>query len=311
MNILLLGASGFIGSNILQDLIDLDCNVFAVTRRNKEFIRNNVERANWVSYAELSRDIPGHQIDGIVSVAGVGNPSFFETDPTAALVLERSISEWVCNLAVQFRVPRIVYVSSGGTVYGEGWSGGSGSSFLETDECAPISAYGKCKLLGEQHLTSCVASAGIHCSLSILRASNIYGTLYEKGGRQGLINSTINLALGDQSIVVYGDGNIYRDYLFAADLSASIVRALQTDDGGTYNVAAGISHSILDVIKTVESVLGHPLRIRFEESRSFDIKYSGLSIIKAQQVLGWRPLVGLQSGIEKLVEFYRKQPHIL
>jgi UDP-glucose 4-epimerase len=301
VNLIVLGATGFIGSNVLSPLLDSGCQIFAVARQPDRLRNIDVAGVRWLTQLELEQTmLPS--IDVILSVAGIGNPAAFEADPTAASNVECRITDLVCKLALKYQVPKIVYLSSGGTVYGEGWKDGKGSVFDESDTCTPISTYGKCKWDAEQRLAKQLESAGLLQGLMTIRASNVYGLHYAKHGRQGLVNALVEQALQNRPITIYGDGLVYRDYLYSSDLANAIIKALNAHAWGVFNIASGVSCSILDVVKEFESAIGHPLEKRFQPTRGFDVKYSALSIRKAKKLLGWSPAVNLRRGIELLLQ---------
>jgi UDP-glucose 4-epimerase len=306
VNIILLGATGFIGSNIISQLVDSGCEVFAFIRQANRSSNLQVAGVHWLTRTDLVNEVAMPPIDAILSAAGNGNPAIFEADPSAGLDAESRIADWLCELAVKFNVSKVVYLSSAGAVYGEGWRNSVKSAFHELDPCLPISTYGKCKLMGEELLAKKLDAAGLQKGMTILRASNVYGLHYAKNGRQGLVNALVDQALSHQPITVYGDGMIYRDYLYSSDLANAIMRILLADSCGIFNIASGISYSIIDVIEEIENAVGYHLNKRFEPSRGFDVRYSGLSISKAHRILAWSPKVSLQSGIELLLEHRRR-----
>jgi nucleoside-diphosphate-sugar epimerase len=255
---------------------------------------------------DLADEVAMPPIDAILSVAGNGNPATFEADPSAGLNAESRIADWVCELAVKFNISKVIYLSSAGAVYGEGWRNGEKSVFHEWESCLPISTYGKCKLAGEELLAKELDVAGLQKGLTILRASNVYGLNYAKNGRQGLVNALVDQALNHQPITVYGDGMIYRDYLYSSDLANAIMKILFADTCGIFNIASGNSYSIVDVIEEIENAVGYHLNKRFEPARGFDVRYSGLSISKARQILAWSPKVSLRNGVELLLEHRRR-----
>jgi UDP-glucose 4-epimerase len=255
---------------------------------------------NWVSVADVTV-LRRTDIDAIVSFAGLGNPAAFEAAPQAAAAVECDIADNIARLAREYGVRRVVYLSTAGAAYGEGWRGGQCHAFSETDKCQPLSVYGQAKLAAESHLANMLGRLSPATALTIVRASNIYGSNYAKGGQQGLVNALIERARQGLPITVYGDGQVYRDYLYASDLAVAIVTALKAHVDGVFNIAYGRSHSILEVISAVEEVMA----VRFERisaaPRGFDVKYSAVSITKAEQYLQWRPAIDLPSGIAKIV----------
>jgi UDP-glucose 4-epimerase len=230
----------------------------------------------------------------------VGNPTVFETAPQTWAAAELQITDTIATLARLHRARNVVYLSTAGAAYGEGWRDGQGHAFRETDPCHPVSVYGQSKLAAEYRLAGLLAAPASDVSFTVLRASNIYGLRYAKGGQQGLVNALVERARLRLPITVFGDGLIYRDYLFSGDLSTALLALLLRPASGLFNIAFGRSHSILDVIAAVEAVMA----IRFERlnapARGFDVKYSGLSIENAKASLGWMPAVGLEQGIARI-----------
>src|SRR5580692_8018853 len=112
MNIVFLGATGFIGSNIISPLVDSGCEVFAFIRQASRSSNLNVAGVHWLTRTDLADEVAMPPIDAILSVAGNGNPATFETDPSAGLNAESRIADWVCELAVKFKVSKVVYLSS-------------------------------------------------------------------------------------------------------------------------------------------------------------------------------------------------------
>src|ERR1700677_894843 len=121
MKLIMLGATGFIGSNILPRLEAAGFDVYAVTRHKDRLNHIDHPHIRWVTLDELAQGKVASYIDALLSVAGVGAPSAFEADLAAGLIAERGIADKLSELASQYQVKNVVYVSSGGSVYGEGW----------------------------------------------------------------------------------------------------------------------------------------------------------------------------------------------
>jgi UDP-glucose 4-epimerase len=309
MKVLLLGASGFVGSNVLPELLRAGVEVVSLCRNPESHVgRPSVPGLSWISIDEaLQRPVSG--IDSLLSLAGVGSPSLFEQQPEAMAAAEQGITELISDLAVSHRLNSVQYLSTAGGVYGEGWvgelDGGYGQVLTEESECQPVSVYGKCKLFAEKHLTARLELLSPDTTLSIIRATNIYGLRYQKAGQQGLINALLDQCYQGTPVTLYGDGLVYRDYLFASDLAAAHLACLARPASGIFNIGAGYSHSILQVIAAVEFATGSCLKRLQAPERIFDVRYSAVSIDKARALFGWSPLVDLGEGISKIISFYR------
>lgn len=299
MSIILLGASGFVGCNILDDLVADGQDVIAVSRSQTTHQKAQ-PGVRWQSLESLKSLAPS-DVSAIICFAGVGNPAAFETHPDESMSAELAIADLVIEIAQRYRVEVVVYLSTAGAAYGEGLRGSIAHSFRETDSCNPMSVYGKAKLAAEAHITARLGCMTGSPRLIILRASNIYGFKYSKAGQQGLVNALIERARQRQPITVFGDGLIYRDYIFASDIASAILATLACPASGLFNIGSGTVHSILEVIEAVEDAMELRFERRCAPARPFDVKYCALSIERARSVLNWIPRISLEQGIRRIV----------
>ena len=307
MKIFLLGASGFVGTNVLPDLLRASIEVVALYREPKEKAScPTVTGLSWMSIHEaLLRPVTG--FDSLLSFAGIGSPAAFEQQPQIMAAAEIDIAVLISNLAARYGLRSVQFLSSAGAVYGEGSgdeaNGVDGYIFTERSECNPVAVYGRSKLAAERYLAARLAVVAPGTVLSILRATNIYGIRYSKAGQQGLINALIDRWRGGLPITQYGDGLIYRDYLFATDLAEAHLACLRQPVAGLFNIGVGRSHSILDVIAAVETATGSRFERQLLPARTFDVRYMAVSIDKARTLLGWSPQVSLAGGISRILDF--------
>lgn len=307
MKILLLGASGFVGTNVLPHLLQAGVHVVALFRNPESKARfPAVAGLSWMSIDEaLQRPLSG--VDSLLSFAGVGSPTAFEQHAKAMAAAELAIAESISNLAASYKLRSVQYLSTAGAVYGEGWveeaGSGHGRVFTEESECHPVSVYGRSKLAAERHLAARLAAVAPNTTLSVLRATNIYGLRYAKAGHQGLINALLDRRRLGLPITQYGDGLIYRDYLFTSDLAAAHLACLRRPVAGLFNIGSGRSHSILEVVAAVESATGLLFERHQLPARDFDVRYSAVSVDKARTLLGWSPLISLDEGISHILDF--------
>jgi UDP-glucose 4-epimerase len=275
VKILLLGASGFTGANLLPRLQASGSELYALGSA----ATTDEAGIRWLTEADLA-GARLSELDVIVAVADAGSLASYQADPGASLAIEAANSDLVCSLAVKTGARRVLYISCGAAIYGEGWRDKKKTAFQETEACQPISIFGKCKQAGEMRLIEQMNAAKIGNRLAILRAGNIYGL--HAAGNGGLVNTLIEHALGKQPVTIYGDGLCYRDYLYASDLASAVMKAARSEVCGFFNIAAGSSHSILEVAGEVERALGLGLEMQFEAARAFDVKYSAFHIAKAE-----------------------------
>ncbi len=185
---------------------------------------------------------------------------------------------------------RLVFVSSGGAIYGE-----THRPATETARAAPSSYYGIHKLAAEGH----VALAGL--PYAIARPSNIYGPRQASGLEGAVVASFVALALAGQALTIDGDGGQTRDFVHVTDVVDALVRlADPVAPSGTWNVAAGRRTSIAALADTVERAAGVRLGRVHRPVRAGDVRDSAVSAARLR-ALGWRPAFTLDRGIRELL----------
>jgi UDP-glucose 4-epimerase len=128
----------------------------------------------------------------------------------------------------------------------------------------------------------------------VARLANPFGAGQNLAKGLGAVTTFLHLALCQQPIVVWGDGEIIRDFIYISDVAAGLVElanAESTDGHWIFNIGSGQGTSLKGVIAELESKLGHRLDISYKEGRSFDVPVNVLDISLIREVLGWRPLM--------------------
>jgi UDP-glucose 4-epimerase len=185
---------------------------------------------------------------------------------------------------------RLVFVSSGGAVYGE-----SERPATERTRPAPSSYYGVHKLAAEGH----VQLAGI--PYAIARPSNVYGPRQSAGLEGAVVAAFIVQALRDGTLLVHGDGSQTRDFIHVADVVEGLWRLSQSDTPvGTWNVATGRRNTVAGLAEIVQRAVGRPLGQARGPRRAGDVTHSAISAAHLRG-LGWRPSIGLSAGVASLV----------
>jgi UDP-glucose 4-epimerase len=185
---------------------------------------------------------------------------------------------------------RLVFVSSGGAVYGE-----TERPAIERTRPAPSSYYGVHKLAAEGH----VQLAGV--PYAIARPSNIYGPRQAAGLEGAVVAAFIDQALRDGKLLIHGDGSQTRDFVHVSDVVEALWRLSRSDmPSGTWNVAAGRRMTIDGLADAVELAIGRPLDRVCGPRRAGDITDSAISAARLRG-LGWRPSIALSAGVAALV----------
>jgi UDP-glucose 4-epimerase len=190
-------------------------------------------------------------------------------------------------------IHRLVYLSSGGTVYGNPIT----SPVLETSPLNPISSYGAVKVAIEKFIEVSHRSWGI--KPLILRPSNPFGERQGHNGVQGLISTVLQNIIHSKPTVIYGDGTAVRDYIYVKDVAEFACKALSSDQFGIYNVGSAQGLSINQVIAAIERVTGLTALKVYKEIRGFDVNEIVLDCSLAEKSFDWKATMPFDAGIEK------------
>jgi len=204
----------------------------------------------------------------------------------------------------KLKVKRIVFVSSGGTIYGIAKEIPTG----ETAPTDPITAYGISKLAIEKYLALYEHLYGL--SFRALRVANPFGPYQVPMKGQGVIAALISRALEKETIDIWGDGSVVRDYVFVDDV-VDALQAASVDQSSEriFNIGGGQGRSLREVISAIEMQLGEKLSINWKPGRPIDVPKSILSIDRARKVLGWLPKTSFGDGLKQAVQWWQLHRH--
>lgn len=198
---------------------------------------------------------------------------------------------------------RLVLVSSGGTVYGEGRSLPIG----EDHPTLPISPYGVTKLTLEKYAYLYSVTHGLN--VVCVRPSNAFGEGQSPFSGQGFVATAMASAMRGQSVRIFGPQGSVRDYIHVADLAEGIVCALERGTSGeTYNLGSGVGRSNLDVVESITPLMkeiGCAVHTVHEPSRVFDVHANVLDSTKLRIRTGWKPSVSFEEGLLRTREWLR------
>ncbi len=189
---------------------------------------------------------------------------------------------------------RLIFLSSGGTLYGSGHR----SPIRESESLRPISPYALHKLMLEESLAFLARTCGLR--YSIMRLSNPVGR-WQRNPSQGIVGVALRAALRDEVVTIFGDGSQVRDYVDADDVAEALYLAAVDSSDSSYvlNVGSGRGHTIRELFDVVENITGKTLSVRYGEARAVDVDYNVLDCSLVSQVLGWQATTPLERSIEK------------
>ena len=296
---LILGGSGFIGRHVGLMLARAGHQVTLADRMRPayEFPPDVAGRIAWTKLELGSADW-----DRLVEDASVVHhyawgsvPASANSNPAGDLITNVAPTLGLLEALRRRGDGRVVFSSSGGTVYGELRE----TPVREDHPLVPVTAYGAGKATAEIYLSLYRAMHGIDCRIA--RIANPYGAGQDPAGGLGAVTTFLYNALTGQSIEIWGTGEVVRDYVHIADVAACLVtlaRAPRTDEAFIFNIGSGTGTSLNEIVAELESSLNRKLEIRRTEMRAFDIPVSVLSIDRARKILGWAPKLSLADGIK-------------
>jgi UDP-glucose 4-epimerase len=302
MRVVVTGASGFMGRALIHALLARGHSVIATAAGSTRSIDH--PRLRWEGL-DLGEPNAGWKLilggaDVIYHLAWSTVPSEASRAPVedARVNIVGSLS---LIQAVRDAQPaaRIVFASSGGTVYG------ALSTIPATEDhpLRPMSAHGVSKLAVESYLEVARRESGLS-SIS-LRIGNLYGPGQSRDRMFGAVTQFALRALSGEPIRIFGDGSVTRDYVFIDDVVDALTLAGNSCHTGPFNIGTGVGHSLNDVAKIVAAEAGHELAIERLGGRAFDVPVSILDPSRANAALGWQARMTFKEGVRKTLDAMR------
>ena len=303
MRTLVTGGAGFIGSHVVDALLAAGHEVTVVdnlatgspanVRDGVELVEVDVCDREMIT--AVFRRIKPSTVFHLAAQTLVARSS---SDPLRDAQINVIGTLIVARAAIAAGAGKLVFASSGGTVYGNPRQ----QPVPETHVLDPISPYGVSKVAGEHYIRVLCGHAGI--ANTILRYGNVYGPR-DIPASQHVITAFLHALLNGQRPVIEWDGEQAKDYVYVGDVAAAHVCALTAGDGEAFNVASGREISVNEIFRLVcreMEVTVDPLR---RERREADVRRFVHDCTKADRMLGWTPVTDIADGLRKTVRYYR------
>lgn len=300
--VLLLGGSGFIGKNLVGQLIlnRYDVTVFSKNAKYNSYLKAltpqiKLVNGNIIEYDEQQIEELIENTDYIIHMISSTNPSnkdiLYEFQSNVIPTIK------LLNACIKCNIRKIIYLSSGGTVYGI-------PQYLPINEAHrtdPISAYGIHKLSEEKCFEYYGKMYGLN--YTILRLANPFGIGQNPKSNQGAIAVFLAKVLTEEKIIIWGDGNQIRDYLYIEDVVNICIQMLSYDGNSkVFNIGSSKGYSLNQVLTTIESVSNIMPLVEYRSGRAQDVPANILDIALIKKELGWRPKIELEDGIYKMIQ---------
>jgi UDP-glucose 4-epimerase len=298
---IVLGGGGFIGTNLCRRLASSGAKVRAFGRRRmfpRALATVEWHQGDFSDTAALAAAIEGHDIVFHLVHATTPYPASLD----AAADLQQNVASTLALLDISrsLDVKRIVFVSSGGIIYGRAMQ----FPTPETAPTDPITAYGISKLAIEKYLSLYEYLHGLE--FRVLRVANPFGPFQVPTKNQGVIAALISGALEGKSVEIWGDGSVVRDYVFIDDVIDSMeAAAADRSDMRIFNIGTGQGRSLSEVVAAIEHQLNRKLDITWKQRRPMDVPASIVSVGRARDILGWVPKTSFETGLERTVAWWQ------
>jgi UDP-glucose 4-epimerase len=305
---LVTGGAGFIGSHLVERLIDRGDDVIVLdnfsTGRTKNLPRSPHRQNLHVVRADI-RKIPRsfvkrvRKADAICHFAAATSVQQSVKDPAFTTEVNVVGTLNVLEVAKALKAERVVFASSA-AVYGTPGA----FPISETSSLRPISPYGASKAASEHYLAAFEANHGVQATS--LRLFNVYGPRQTRSQYAGVISIFVRRSLQGKPIHIYGDGSQTRDFIFVSDVVDATVSALEKNfKSRVFNIASGQEITILQLARSVMEVTGTDSRLEFQPPRSGDIVRSVADVSRARKELGFAAKTAMMDGLSATVQWFK------
>src|SRR5215210_3380649 len=302
MRVLLTGGAGFIGSHVADHLLEGGHEVVVVdnlstgkrdnvpegTRFFEEDIRSGCEEL----FREFRPEVLCHQAAQMDVRRSVREPDF-DADVNVLGTIR------LLQMCAEYGVGRVIFASTGGAVYGEQ------EEFPAPEDHPqyPVSPYGVSKLAGERYLHYYSVQYGI--SYAALRYANVYGPRQDPHGEAGVVAIFSGNLAANRTSRINGTGEQTRDYVYVGDVARAAVLALEGEaPNGAYNVGTGVETSVNELYELLREISGRDLPPEHGPAKPGEQARSSVDPSKSEELLNWRPEVGLDAGLKETLRFF-------
>ena len=302
MAVLVTGGAGFVGSHLVDALVDSGHETHIIDRHSSD------ERQHINSDAVLHlADICSPDIRRIIAEIAPETIYHLAAQISVPMSGDDPIMDANTNIIGSLNLlesarcldtpPKFVMISTGGAIYGEI---GNAPTASEDMTCIPISPYGASKLAAESYLPVYRNLCGLR--YTIIRPGNVYGPRQTPRGGAGVVAIFAKAMLANTPITIFGDGSAVRDYIYVNDLVRGILAAADSNANGPFNIASGVATTVSQVFDTLRQRIGYEMEPQYANERAADVQGIVLNVSRARRELGWTPSTSFADGITMTVD---------
>lgn len=308
MKILVTGGAGFIGSHVVDQFIEAGHDVVVVDNLSTGREKNLNPKARFyrvdIRDPELRKVFEIEKPEVVDHHAAQMNVRRSVADPIYDADVNVRGSVHLLELCREYGVRKMIYISSGGAVYGE-------PVYLPCDEehpVRPLCPYGLTKYAFELYLYIYQQNYGI--DYTVFRYPNVYGPRQDPLGEAGVIAIFTGQMLRGEPVTIYGTGDQVRDYVHVYDCARANMLALESGSGRVYNLGSGKGTTVNELFQRLKAITGYSGMPNYAPAKLGETFKIYLNAQRAKEELGWVPTISLEEGLRNTVE-YTKQSEIL
>ncbi len=298
--ILVTGGAGFIGINLLEELLPYHRLVVVdnlSTGKGSPILQDVHFYPMNILDEEFEKIVTQEKPEFIIHLAAQINVPESFVNPIFDLESNILGTLKVLEAAKKNGIQKIIYPSSA-AVYGS-------PQFLPITEehpIAPMSFYGISKHTPEHYLQTYFHSYGL--DYTVLRFANVYGPRQDSGGEGGVVAVFTDNLLKNKTLSIFGDGEQTRDFVFVKDVAGAIIKSISTGNHQILNIGSGRKVSVNQLFQQIKSLTQSSIEPQYFTNRPGDIRDSIFDIAKARKVLGWEPQTTLEQGLRLTMEWF-------
>lgn len=304
MKILVTGGAGFIGSHLVDRLIEEGHRVVVVDNLSTGKRENLNPKANFYKIDICSRKISDifekEKPEVVFHYAAQINVRKSVENPIKDAKINILGSINILENCKNYKVKKFIFASTGGAIYGD-------TDIIPTPETCkemPVSPYGIAKLAVEKYLIYYYKVFGL--PYIILRFSNVYGPRQNSKGEAGVVAIFCDKMLSNNQPVIFGDGKQTRDFIFVDDVIESNILALKNNKVGIFNISTGVQTDINTIFEKIKELTGSKCSQVHRPPLSGEQRVSCLDYSNAKKELSWQPRYNLDEGLKKTVLWFKK-----
>ncbi|MCX6809777.1 MAG: SDR family NAD(P)-dependent oxidoreductase [Candidatus Berkelbacteria bacterium] len=303
--ILVTGGAGFIGSNLVDALIEQNHDVVVVDNLSTGLRANVNKKAKFyevdiTSKSALEDVFEKEKPEAVYHLAAQASVRNSADNPQNDVKVNVIGTINLLECAVKNDVKKFIFSSTGGAIYGDNVERPTTEDANED----PVSPYGLDKLAGEKFIRYFERNSSIKATC--LRYANVYGPRQNPKGEAGVVAIFASQMLKNEPVQINGTGEQTRDFVFVKDVCAANLNALNSSVTGTFNIGMGKEISINELAQKMLDVSSSKSPVEHVEAKQGEQMYSALSAEKARLELGFEPQYSLSDGLQKTIEWFRK-----